>query len=332
MQSCVIARNRRFELSDWAFRRAPWLPAFLLLTALHGFPQSRDSETDGFTEQHVPKSDRATGGAVQFEAASIRPGTPDSKDFGNVDLDSSDYFRYQGGPVQLKGLLVNYIFFAYKFGDVVQYKSLSAQLPTWAQTHEFVVEARAPGNPTKDQIRSMVQALLADRFGLRMHTEVRQMAVYALVLEKAGKPGPGLNQHPDDQLCTAIPNNAAPAPKDEVPPFCGAISWPHNGLTHLRIMDWSLEQMGPELVRDGVWAGDLDPRPVLDRTGLKGKWDLNIEFLRSKRDPAAADSEAATPAPDFLDALQRDAGLKLVKETGPVVTYLVDAVHPPSEN
>lgn len=97
-------------------------------------------------------------------------------------------------------------------------------------------------------------------------------------------------------------------------------------------MDWTMDQIGPELVRDAVWAGGLDPRPVLDRTGLQGKWDLNVRFLRTNHSRAAADSEADVPAPAFVDALQRDTGLQLVRDIGPVVTYVVDAVHPPSEN
>jgi uncharacterized protein (TIGR03435 family) len=233
----------------------------------------------------------------------------------------------------MNGLLVNYIMFAYKVGDLSQYTLLNAQLPKWAQTQRFLIEARAPGDPTKDQVRLMMQSLLAERFGLRLHTEVRQMPLYVLVLDTHGKPGLGLQPHPDDDLCTRLQDKEPPRPSNAAPPpFCGSIWWPVNGLVHMRIMDWTIEQIAPELVRFGVQLGGLDLLPVLDRTGLQGRFDVNLEFLRTRRTQSSPSSDADIPGPDFLDALNSQAGLKLVKENGPVVTYQVDNVHPPSEN
>ena len=332
MQSYGVTTKLKPQPLVWVFGLATCIPALVLLTGMGGLAQSPHPESgDGMTPRRMPDWQRAAGGTMQFDVASVRPIDSGSKEFGNVDLDPSDYFRYQGGPVRLRGLLVDYIFFAYKLDSLSEYKSLSEHLPNWAQTQQFVVEARAPGNPTKDQIRLMVQALLAERFGLQIHAEEQQGPIYALVLEKPGKPGPGLTLHPDDHLCTKMPDKDAPKPKDVMPPYCGAIAWPENDLTHFRIMDYSMEQIGAELMRDAFHMAGLDPRPVLDRTGLEGRWDLNIRFVRPKRGQGT-DSEADTPGLGFLDALQRDTGLKLVKETGPVVTYVVDAVHPASEN
>ena len=333
MQSCGVEKKPKLRVWIWSFELARFLLAIVFLTGIGGVTQSPHPEiNEHAVQQRVPEWQRAAGSEMRFEVASVRPSDPESKAPGNVALDSSDYFLYQGGPVRLRGLLTSYIFFAYKLNDFAEYNMLSAALPNWAQKQEFVIEARTSGSPTKDQIRVMVQNLLAERFGLRMHTEIREMPIYALVLERPGKPGPGLTAHPDDQLCTKMPDKDAPKPKDGLPPYCGSIAWPDNGLTHLRIMDYTMDQISGELMRDAFWLGGLDSRPVVDRTGLDGKWDLNVRFLQPRRGQAAAGSEADTPAPGFLDALRRDAGLKLVSETGPVVTYVVDAVHPPSEN
>jgi uncharacterized protein (TIGR03435 family) len=270
---------------------------------------------------------------MAFEVASVRPSDPGSYDPVNVDLDVSDYFRYHGGPVRMSGALANYIMFAYKLGDLSQYTLLNAQLPKWAQTQGFLIEARAPGNPTKDQVRLMIRSLLAERFGLRLHTEVRQLPVYVLALDTHAKPGLGLQPHPEDDLCTRLPDTGPPRPqKAAPPPFCGSLWWPVNGLVHLRIMDWTIEQMAPELVRFGVSLGGLDPLPVLERTGLQGRFDFNLEFLKTRNTQSSASTDPDIPGPDFLDALSRQAGLKLVKENGPVVTYQIDDVHPPSGN
>ncbi len=63
-----------------------------------------------------------------------------------------------------------------------------AQLPAWAKTATFDIEARAQGNPTKDEYREMVRTLLAERFKLQAHMESKQTKFYAAVLVKPGQP------------------------------------------------------------------------------------------------------------------------------------------------
>ena len=135
------------------------------------------------TTAPMPEWQKAAGGALQFEVASVRLSKAQYADSpnSNLDLDASDFNRYAGGPIRTTGKLVGYIGFAYKIQDASQYPKLEAQLPKWAQDESFTVEARSPvDKPTKDQIRLMMQSLLAERFGLRMHTEVTVQPVYAL--------------------------------------------------------------------------------------------------------------------------------------------------------
>lgn len=107
--------------------------------------------------------------------------------------------------------------FAFKLTPA-QDRAIVAQFPKWANDYRYDIQARASGNPTKDQFRLMMQALLADRFKLAIHYETRQLPVFALVLDKPGKLGPQLRLHPDDSPCSiAPPPGAAPGPPPTVP-------------------------------------------------------------------------------------------------------------------
>jgi uncharacterized protein (TIGR03435 family) len=306
-------------------------PRLLLMAALVALTASASAQTA------IPAGwQTAAGGKLSFDVASIRPSIFNAPADANVDLDASDYFpRYHGGLVRTNGLLVNYIIFAYRIEDASQYPLMFARLPKWAQTEQFTVEARPSGNPTKDQIRLMMQALLADRFKLAIHAETRQLPVYALVLDKPGKPGPQLQPHPDDGLCTKPPDPSAQESKSTTPaPYCGPLFWPVNGQTHMRMMDYSMDGIAGQLASFGPNMGGLDRIPVLNRTGLSGKFDINLEFLRSDKRPAQPDSDSQSEAPgaSFSDALKSQAGLKLVKQTGAVDVYVIDHVERPSEN
>ena len=108
--------------------------------------------------------------------------------------------------------LADYILFAYKIAPNQQDLLLS-QLPKWAATDRFDIQARAEGNPTKDQMRLMMQSVLAERFRLAAHHETRQVPVFALLVEQPGKLGPLLQKHPEDSVCsnTSFPPSPPPA-------------------------------------------------------------------------------------------------------------------------
>ena len=294
----------------------------------------------------VPEWQKAAGGKLEFEVASVRPSQAQYSNSSNVDLDTSDFFRYTGGPIRTTGKLISYIGFAYKIQDGSQYPSLYAQLPKWAQDESFAVEARAPvEKPTKDQIRLMMQSLLAERFGLRLHTEIKERPVYALTLSAPGKPGlplqrskiagdPGLQAHPaDDKLCADPAADHPHAKGDPYPPSCQLIVFDlSDNLRRLRIMDYSMAEIAGQLGGPMASIALLDPRPVVDQTGLTGHYDLNVDFARPPKPNAEVNHEAPEPGLPFIEALKRQAGLELVKTTAPVVTYVIDAVQQPTPN
>jgi uncharacterized protein (TIGR03435 family) len=280
------------------------------------------------TAAPIPEWQKAAGGKLEFDVASVRPSKTQYADLSNsnLDLDLSDYFRYRGGPIRTTGSLLGYIAFAYKT-DVTQDPKLSTELPKWAQDGSFTVEARSPvENPTKDQIRLMMQSLLAERFGLRMHTETKVQPVYALRLTTPDKPG--LQRHPEgDKLCAEPFAKHPKAKGDSIAPSCQVIYF-HlaENVYRLRIMDATMEDIAEGMTYPIGRFGLLDARPVVDQTGLTGRFDFSGEITVPPKAGAEIGGEASEPGTTFLDALRRQAGLDVVKTTAPVTTYVVDTV------
>lgn len=132
------------------------------------------------------------GGRMAFDVASVKPNTAapsPTNTNSNVALGPGDYYSPTGGLFSATNFPLNtYIAFAYKLTGN-QGRVFQEQAPKWVLSDRFDIQARAEGSPTKDQMRLMMQALLADRFKLVMHSETRQLPVFGLVLDKAGKIG-----------------------------------------------------------------------------------------------------------------------------------------------
>ena len=271
---------------------------------------------------------------MTFEVASVRQSKPDVPLRGKEFLAPFDDVSPKGGLFRANVPLLTYILFAYKIVDASQWPSLMERLPKWAQTDHFDIEARAEGSPTKDQLRLMMQSLLEARFKLAIHTETRQLLVYALVLDKPGKLGPQFQPHPDNVPCSDKPDKPAPvAPGTAPPPYCGMDVWRVNGRLHARMVDVTMEQIASLLGGFAGFLGGREQLPILDQTGLSGKFDVNIEFVKDSGGLSTvigSDSDASGPT--FTGALKNQLGLKLVKQTGPVPVFVIDHVEMPSEN
>src|SRR5689334_14067193 len=152
---------------------------------------------------------------LAFEVASVKSNGSNSPQTSRFALGPGDAYAPGGLFVATNQPLVVYIQFAYKVGQSDQNDPLN--LPAWVYEEQFDIEARAPGTPTKDQMRRMMQGLLAERFKLRLHTERRTQSAFDLMLVKAGKTGPQLQRHTGDEACTS-------APRLQLPPMpCGSI-------------------------------------------------------------------------------------------------------------
>ena len=212
-----------------------------------------------------------------------------------------------------------YISFAYKLALAPeQRQALFARLPKWISTDNFDIQANAAGNPTKDQMRLMMQSLLAERFGLKIHFETQQVAALALTPIKPGKLGPNLRPHAEGPACDAAPDPSV------FPGECDVVAlFMKDGKDRLGSRNTTLP-----LIAGAVTGPGQLGRPVIDGTGLSGRFDFQIEWVPDV--PGGAPSEV--PAPGFIDALREQLGLKLESTKTAMRIPVVDSVERPSEN
>ena len=184
--------------------------------------------------------------------------------------------------------------------------------PAWVGSDRYDILAETPGEvqPNLDEQMSMLRKLLADRFKLTFHREPKEFSIYALTVAKSG---------PKLKESTASP--------DKLPElinvvFPDRISLPARNAT--------IAQFTSMLQR-----GVLD-RPVVDKTGLSGKYDFDLEWAddesqfggRLRKRASADDSDK----PDLFAAMQQQLGLRLEATKGPVETIVIDQVDKPSAN
>jgi len=198
-------------------------------------------------------------------------------------------------------------------------------LPDWGNSTHFDIEAKTEGNPTRDEMNLMLQPLLADRFKLVVHHETRELSVFALVLSKPGKNGPGLVPHSADAKCVDPAGPPAP-PRSDMPAPCG-------GLIMMNIFPTA--RITGNNVTMEMLAGRLSPlvyRIVVDQTGLSGLFDVNLQFAPLPPPGAPAGLVPSEDAASIFTALQEQFGLKLESKTAPVDILVIDHVEQPSEN
>jgi bla regulator protein blaR1 len=277
-------------------------------------------------------------GRLSFEVASVKQNKSDAPPYSNFPLNTGDQYVENGGHfVATNWPLVTYIFFAYKLmGN--QGRPLLSQLPPWATTDRFDIEARATGNPTKDQMRLMMQSMLAERFKLGLHTEKREIPVLALVLAKTGRTGPQLQPHDASAPCQP---NAVPAPGDRIPStfqqiVAGQMPSLCNVILGLPPSVAGRSRLAGRNVTIGFMADMFSQRvdrgrPMVDATGLPGKFDFVLEF--TPEGPAAAPAgEPQSEGPTFEEALTDQLGLKAESRKSLMDVIVLDRVERPTEN
>jgi uncharacterized protein (TIGR03435 family) len=271
-----------------------------------------------------------------FEVASVKPNRTETPATTLFPLGPGDAYAVNGGRFRATNQpLILYVRFAYRlgFGDLLD-------LPKWVYEDRFDVEARAIGDPTKDQMRLMMRSLLVERFKLATHIEQRAQSIFDLALVKAGQMGPQLRAHRTDDACdsgltspqiTRFPSLSSPSPSIfQLPTFpCGNRGFMTTGIgDRLRIVgnDEPMDRIADTL--KGPFTG-ID-RNVRDRTGLAGTFDLVVEWSRPSDSVPAPSSQSDDAPPPFLDALRRQLGLKLTSTKGPVDVLVIDHVERPT--
>jgi uncharacterized protein (TIGR03435 family) len=177
-------------------------------------------------------------------------------------------------------------------------------LPKWATGPEmYTIDARVSGEDApafaklnRDEKSAMMQSVFAERFGMRAHMETREMPAYALVIAKNGSK-------------LKKPSGTS-AGISQFGGSTGEVKWANSPLTDLKFL--LAKETG---------------RPVVDQTGLTGKYDFTLEYTPADR--AATDE---TGRPSIFTALEEQLGLKLVPTKQPVEVLVVDSMDKPAEN
>jgi uncharacterized protein (TIGR03435 family) len=234
-----------------------------------------------------------------FEVASVKPAVSDKS------VPSPGMFAMRGGPgtpdperltyinVPLRALLLR----AY---DLKVYQ-LSG--PTWLETERYEIRAKVPPGTTKEQLSLMLQNLLAERFGLKVHHETRDVLAYELVVAKGG---------------VKMKESAKPVDEPVSPDNSG-----RGGVATQRGQDGRMELapgrkgamvmgMGAALRISARLQSSAEiatlcqnriGHPVADKTGLTGTYDFNLDFSPNGQvsSSAAPSSASGTPLGDLKD-------------------------------
>ncbi len=286
------------------------------------------------------------GGLTEFEVASIKPAAPQAVNQFRVMMrggpGSPDPGQLTYTNVSLKNILTN----AYGV------KTFQISGPAWLDTDRFDLLAKIPKGATKDDLKVMLQNLLAERFKLTLHREKKDLPIYALVVAKNG---PKLKEASDD--AAAAPDAPPPPPpggrvtvgKDGFPQM------PKGGRGGLMMMmnNGRLRLVGnkqPVSAMTDMLSNQLG-RPVVDMTGLTGKYDFTLDFMPEEGQmmkgpmgampppppgagPGPGDAGLDSPSPaNLFTALQEQLGLKLEPKKGSIDLLVIDHIEKtPTEN
>ena len=228
-----------------------------------------------------------------FDVASVRPSQQEvGPDYNNQITSSRAEFA--GRNVTLKRLVA----------EAWQCQLNQVLGPAWIDHNEYDVAARLPEGASKEQISLMLRGLLAERFHLKEHSEVRPMHVYELT---AGQGGPRI--HPAQQL------SAAPAGQGFH--FRGDM----RQLADLLTVQFSIPAADNPSAPSRAGGS---PTPVLDKTGLDGVYEFSVDLR----------PELGTDAfTGWKRALEEQLGLKIESRKADVAVVVVDdAAKMPAEN
>jgi uncharacterized protein (TIGR03435 family) len=276
--------------------------------------------------QQALAQSQAAGGS-RFEVASIKI---NKQNDGVVSL-SNQGGRFTGLGVSL-GLLIRNAY------QVQEFQIVNG--PSWIDSERFDVAAKEPdgtprtspgGGPTPQQL--MMRALLADRFGLVVRRETRELPVFALVLaRKDASFGSQMRRSTTDCSPPAAGRAAGAVSQWQQPP-CGTSVGPGFVLAGARTM----AQIATALSQLTNTGSSLN-RFVVDRTGLDGTFDINLRFTPDRipnfgpGGPPNGMPPIDPNGPSIFTAVQEQLGLKLESQRGPVEVLVIEKVSRPTED
>ena len=250
-------------------------------------------------EPPPPPKPMAADANLAFEVATIKPANPETR--------GQSILVGRGGSnlfTTTNTTLNDLITFAYG----IHVRQIVGG-PAWLESDKFDISAKPeqPGIPNVTQLGTMVKKLLAERFGLAFHSEKRELSAYVITV---GKNGPKLAK---DETGGILPGFGGRGP--------GSV-----GVRNSTMAEFA-----------GFLQGRILDRPVVDQTGLSGKFDFTLDWRPDLTQlPPGANPPQLPPEvearPDLFTAIQEQLGLKLEPAKTPVEVYVIDKVQKPSEN
>src|SRR5579863_5278049 len=246
---------------------------------------------------------QTSGTRPAFDVTSVKP---------RAGGDQYLAFRGDAGGVHLEGPLTFLIRYAYASQD---YQLEGG--PGWIHSDNYVVEGKAAGTHSPQEMRSMLQALLEDRFALKMHRETKEGSIYSLLVARKGSK---MKPWVEGSCVNPVPGK----PLESGTIACGYRPGPG-----------TLDSQGVSVAVLADFLSSIMGRPVVDKTGLPGRFDFHLEYridqatagFQGAPDPNADDNRAT-----IFTALQEQLGLLLKSDTGPREYLVIDHAERPSEN
>lgn len=197
--------------------------------------------------------------------------------------------------------------------------------PAWASSDLYEINAKAEGVPSEEMMRGpMMQALLEDRFQLKIHRESKMIPVYALVVSSRG-----LKLLPfQEGSCNPVDRTRFPLPPADER-NCHARGRRDGGNEIVDAQAMNIEEFSK------IFLGGALDRPVLDKTGIAGRFNFHMEYgIDQATDRLRSDGAGAGDpvGPSIFTAVQEQLGLKLVPDRGPHEYLVIDSAERPSEN
>jgi uncharacterized protein (TIGR03435 family) len=240
-----------------------------------------------------------------FDVATIKPTSP--------DWNGGRYIRMEGAQFVLRNHeLRRLIAAAWNLTP----RAVSGG-PAWIDSDHYDIFAKPPGDvrPGYDEQMTMLRTLVTERFHMTFHREPKDFSIYSLTIAKNG---------PKLKDSSAAPDAQAEVINTVLPEKEGGV------YLHLPARNATMAQFTAMLQR-GVFD-----RPVVDNTGLSGRYDFELEW---SPDDAQFNGAFARPAgsgaptkADFFSAIQDQLGLRLEATRGPVSTLVIDKIERPSDN
>jgi bla regulator protein blaR1 len=252
---------------------------------------------------------RLPQGELAFDVASVKPNL--SGDL-RVTLQAMPGGRFIATNAPLRTLI--------REAYALQGAQLSGG-PGWLDSDRFDIVAKSERNPTPLQMRMMLRPLLAERFRLGVHTETRELPLYVLVLARTdGKLGPHLR--PNGADCSQAPEWVGTGPPPRAPEGPCRSAGPGSG--------GAMRFRGITLDAFAMFLATPVRRPVIDRTGLNGDFDIELDMTAElgppPPPPGMPDAVDRASAPSIFTVVQEQLGLRLDARREPVDVLVIDRV------